>query len=218
MSVSFTYGQKGLVKVIISTTDGSVGTVVAVIPHEYAFTVQNKYESLLNSSSMIASLSMGVNAIQSLTGIDVNASLVPYSPQIWMGSEPLVVDELELQFVAYKSALNDVHTPLMRLLAMSMPQRGGLLGKSLGIDVGMLRHPPAVTVTIGNVIKWSPCYIESCSVQENAPYDVNGYGYHGTARLSIKRRNYCFAEDFADNSQTTKEIAKPAGHGVKSKS
>lgn len=214
--------SKSIVYVNIACCFGEVAPVTAIVPKSYSFTAQNQFDTLLNSSHLIASLTKGINVISQLTNLDPNISLVPYSPQIWMGATPLTMSELELHFVAYNSAADEVHAPLMRLLAMALPARGWSIDSIAGIkmDVGMLKHPPAVSIRIGSrtgsVIRWQPCYLASVTVSEEAPYDSNGYGYHGTATVTIIRRNYAFAEDFANNrGDYVEQTVRPAGTGNK---
>lgn len=181
-------------------------SVQGIISAEYSFSVKNEFEALLKASSAITEFTKGANTFNQLI-YDTGLSVVPYSPMIWMGANPLSVSELLLHFVCYDDAKNDVHLPLMRLLAMSLPQGKGVALQ--GVELGMLKAPPAVEIKIGEVIKWSPCFIENVVVTEKAPYTKEGYGMTGEAKVTIIRRDYIFAEDFNTNSLDPK--AKEVG-------
>ena len=172
-------------------------SVQGIISAEYSFAVKNDFEPLLKSAGAIAEFSKGANAFNQLV-YGTGLSAVPYSPQIWMGADPLKISELTLHFVCYDNAYNDVHLPLMRLLAMSLPQGSGVA--LAGVEMGMLNAPPAVEIQIGKVIKWAPCFLESVNVIEKAPYTTEGYGMIGEAKITVIRRDYIFAEDFKNNS------------------
>lgn len=173
-------------------------TVQGIISAEYSFSVKNQFEQLLTANQAISGFSKGLNALNQLA-LNTNLSVVPFSPQIWMGADPLRVSELLLHFVCYSNAKADVHDPLMKILGMALPTGKG--AGMLGTEFGMLNAPPAVEIQIGNVIRWSPCFIESAVVTEKAPYDQNGYGMIGDAKINIIRRDFIFADDFI-SSQT----------------
>jgi hypothetical protein len=178
-------------------------SVQGIISAEYSFSVKNQFESLLSANQTISGFSKGINAINQLA-LNTNLSVVPYSPQIWMGAEPLRVSELLLHFVCYNSAKEDVHDPLMKILGMSLPTGKG--AGVLGTEFGMLNAPPAVEIQIGNVIRWSPCFIESAVATEKAPYDSNGYGMIGEAKITIIRRDFIFADDFISNQSNPTNV------------
>ena len=112
--------------VTISTvppTEGASYTRISVqgiIPPEYGFSIKNEFQPLLTANQAINDFQKAGNAINQLIG-DTGLSVVPYSPMIWMGAQALVITELVLHFVCYDNAHNDVHKPLMDLLAMSLP-------------------------------------------------------------------------------------------------
>lgn len=201
---------------VLDTEKVNIATVLAILPQDYHFSVNNDYEPLLNSQGIIGELIKGTEYLKSANSwLPQDISLVPFSPMIWMGSKPLQVEGLDLQFVAHTSAKEDVHDPLHRLLAMSLPSKGytakGFFG-SLGPEgIGMLHRPPALKVRIGNVIEWSPCYIESIIISEKAPYSKEGYGMTGSAKVTFIRRDYVFAEAFSNDinaaGTNAKEIA-----------
>lgn len=196
----------------ISENGKKVPTVVGIIPPEYHFTIKNEYQSLLSANSAISNLNEGVQAINQLVGgkMASELSLVPFSPQIWMGADTVRISEINLMFVCMKSPKDDVHQPLMNLLAMALPRKSGYAAAALGAqkaEFGIMNHPPALEIQIGNVIKWSPCYITDLSITEKAPYDQNGYGMTGDAKFTIIRRDYIFAESF--ESGYTGEAANP---------
>lgn len=177
--------------------------VQGIISPEYSFSIKNDFEPLLKSAGVIAEFTKGSQAFNQLV-YGTGLSVVPYSPQIWMGADPLRIAELSLHFVCYKSAELDVHKPLMDLLAMALPQGNGRE------QMGMLLAPPAVEIKIGEVIKWSPCFIESCVVTEKAPYTEKGFGMTGEAKVTIIRRDFIFAEDFKQNPLSpTVVVGKP---------
>lgn len=182
-------------------------TVQGIISAEYSFSVKNQFEALLTANQSISGFSLGINAINQLA-LNTNLSVVPFGPQVWMGAEPLRVSELLLHFVCYSNAKADVHDPLMKILGMTLPTGKG--AGVLGTKFGMLNAPPAVEIQIGNVIRWSPCFIESAVVTEKAPYDQNGFGMIGEAKINIIRRDYIFADDFINNqSNPTNVSASP---------
>jgi hypothetical protein len=160
-------------------------SVTGIISAEYSFAVKNEFDPLLKPAGALAFSQLVYGS---------GLSVIPYSPQIWMGAAPLRVSELTLHFVCYDNAKKDVHDPLMDLLAMSLPQGTGIN------MVGMLNAPPAVEIQIGKIIKWAPCFLESVNVIERAPYTVEGYGMTGEAKVTVIRRDYIFAGDFKNNS------------------
>lgn len=194
------YLDKNRTKVTIQAPDAGL-IVVGIIPADYGFSVKNDFEPLLTTSSTLGDVTKATQAFNQLFA-ETDLSVVPYSPMIWMGAKALQVNELTLHFVCYDSAYNDVHKPLMDLLAMSLPRAG--VGGALA---GCLNAPPQVAITIGNVISWKPCFIESVSVNEKAPYTKDGYGMTGEAKVTIIRRDYVFAEDFAKNSKSPTPIS-----------
>lgn len=197
-------------------SEDGVAPVSAIIPKSYHFSVANDFQPLLTAASAVANLSKGIESLKSLTGVESDISLVPFSPQIWMGSSPLQVSEMELHFVASNNPAINVHAPLMRLLAMSLPREGKNVNSALekiGVslnnpNMGMLNHPPSLKISIGSVIVWDFCYIQNISVLEEAPYTKEGYGHHGIAKINFIRRDYVYADDFA-NGTNTSTVAKP---------
>lgn len=185
----------------ISENGTKVPTVVGIIPPEYHFSVKNEYQSLLSANSAISNLNEGVQAINQLIGgkMASELSLVPFSPQIWMGADTVKVSEMVLSFVCMTNPKDDVHQPLMNLIAMALPRKSGYAAAALGpqkAEFGIMNHPPAIEIKIGNVISWSPCYISDLTVTEKAPYDQNGFGMTGDAKFTVIRRDYIFAESY----------------------
>ena len=219
VSSGVSYYNKNKLLVTISAEGGVVPSVQGVLPAEYSFSVKNQFEPLLSADSAMAQMNKGVQAIVQLANSgNSDISLVPYSPQIWMGADPLTISEMTLYFVCYKDPKTDVHDPLMRLLAMGLPRSGGSAAgamNAMGIKfnlpaadtIGILAHPPAVTVQIGSVINWSPCYLANVTVTEKAPFSSQGFGFQGEAKFSIIRRDYIFAEGFNTSAQ---KAARPA--------
>jgi hypothetical protein len=185
--------------VTISPIDTEIGIlpVSGIIPPEYGFSVANKYDPLLSGDQGIAEAQKAVNTFNEFIK-DTSLSLVPYSPQIWMGSDPLSISEMTLNFVAYENPYIEVHLNLMNLLAMGLPGGTGT-GERLGFEMGMLTAPPSVEIKIGGVITWSPCYLETVVVTEFAPYTKEGFGMRGEAKIKIIRRDFVFGGDFAKN-------------------
>ncbi len=192
--------------VTISREDNPAFKVQGIIPPEYGFSVRNTFAPLLTVNQGLDNFQKGINAIDQLV-YSTGASVVPYSPQIWMGAEPLTITELVLHFVAFTSAFSEVHIPLMNLLSMSLPK--GLGGEFGGIKGGMLSAPPAVEVKIGDVISWKPCFIQSAIVTEKAPYTKEGYGMTGEAKINIIRRDYIFADDFMNTGSKEPRVVAP---------
>lgn len=213
------YANKNRLLVTISSEGNIVPSVQGVLPAEFSFSVKNQFEPLLSADSAMGNLNKGVQAIAQLANSgNSDISLVPYSPQIWMGAEPLTISEMTLSFICYSDPKTDVHDPLMRLLAMGLPRSGGSAGSALNSigasfntpaadSIGILAHPPAVTVQIGEVIKWYPCYLANVTVTEKAPFNSKGFGFQGEAKFSIIRRDYIFAEGFNTSAE---QAARPA--------
>lgn len=184
-------------------------TVQGIISAEYSFSVKNQFDPLLRANSAIADFSKGLNALNQLA-LNTNMSVVPFSPLIWMGADPLRISELTLHFVCYDDVKKDVHDQLMNILAMALPTGKGV--DFLGAPGGMLNAPPAVEIQIGNVIRWSPCFIESAICIEKAPYSKDGYGMVGEAKINIVRRDFIFADDFINTQKNPTQVeSKPSG-------
>ena len=174
------------IKVVIAS---EIGTVSALMPEEFSIIQNNNFESLADATGSTA------QAILSTFKPDASFSFVPYTPQVWMGSDPLKMGDLTLHFIATKIPKTEVHGKLLTLLAMASPRDSTCSISVAGATVGMLLSPVMVSVTVGGVLRWPEAFIQSCEIKQNRPWNAQGFSFHGEARITIISKNFVMAQD-----------------------
>ena len=181
------------IKVIVTS---EIGTISALMPEEFSIIQNNNFESLADATGSTA------QAILSTFKPDASFSFVPFTPQVWMGSDPLKMGDLTLHFVATKNPKTEVQDKLLMLLAMASPRNPGS-GRSVtvfGATVGTLLSPVQVSVTVGGVLRWPEAFIQSCEIKQNRPWNAQGYSFHGEARITVISKNFVMAQDVLSGS------------------
>jgi len=204
-------------------TQQNLKTVVALLPASYAFESANNYEPLLSASGN------DIQKILSAIDSDANFSAVPYAPVVWAGSTPVNSLSFDAEFVAYSDAYQDVVVPASMLMALSLPRSSANLGQlssklssyvvpndggpTPGLSsISCLLSPPAITFVIEGVIKITPCYITTCNLKFEHPYDKLGHPTRATATLTIMPRKPILGDEWLSYI-TANEGGKPLNNG-----